>query len=107
MTQAIQNSNTPDGAKGVNRANAGFLSRFLPTVELPKSAIPTPETLDPTERRRLMEDCLAQCRLRKTRQNIDWREVDRINGLIGSATTKAELVPLLGQYKAALVEVSA
>lgn len=106
MTKVIQNSNTQTVPKGVNVAKASFLSRFLPSPDISKSAIPTPivtpETLDPIERQRLMEACLAECRASGASLIVDWPEVDRINDRIRETKTRSELVLLLAQYKAVL-----
>lgn len=50
------------------------------------------------ERRKLLDQCGNDCQAAYHGQDIYWPEVDRINALIGKATTREELMPLLEAY---------
>lgn len=54
------------------------------------------------ERRKLLDQCGNDCQADYHGQDIYWPEVDRINALIGKATTRDELMPLLEAYVTAV-----
>lgn len=62
-----------------------------------------PDVLDAAERQRLLTETAERLSRQYTGWPINWPTVDAINARIGQAFTRSELMPLLAEYAAAVL----